>query len=434
MKSSVLLVILLVVAPCLCTMEERFRKFEEKFGKRYASDADRANHFRDYVTNMNRAAELQKINPMATFGETPMSDVDLRTRRFAGLKNAPTAEQRMNVEDIPNVDLPVKWDWRSHGAVTPVSNQGQCGDVCSFAITGMVEGMWKIAGHALVALSPQQLTSCVVGGEWEGCCGCENNDGYNWIISQNYGQLDTNASYPYTSGSGETGVCNMTGAVVGATIDSWAYLPQNETAMAQFLVAKGPINVCVDATAWSTYTGGVMTNCDPQQVNHCAVLVGYNDANASLPYWIIKNQWSTAWGVEGYIFLAKGVNECFITDQPTAATIGVPPPPTPSPPTPMPTSPPSLVETKFYDASCKDVWTSHTYPIGQCVASQHSEDSSSGTYQYATMLVKECGKSKAFVTFFDNQDCSGTGVTKSVPTNQCVLGGDFSTFTYKCLY
>ena len=56
---------------------------------------------------------------------------------------------------------------------------------------------------------------------------------------------------------------------------------------------------------------GVYTekSCDSETfnaMNHCVSIVGYGFDNASKKkYWILRNQWGTSWGMNGYMLLEK---------------------------------------------------------------------------------------------------------------------------------
>ena len=59
---------------------------------------------------------------------------------------------------------PVSQDWRAHGAVTPVKNEGQCDASWAFAVTGLVEGDNFIRAGTLKSLSEQELLDCTGSG------------------------------------------------------------------------------------------------------------------------------------------------------------------------------------------------------------------------------------------------------------------------------
>lgn len=42
-----------------------------------------------------------------------------------------------------DINIPSSWDWRTHGAVTPVINQGQSGAVESYVAAGIVLFLYK---------------------------------------------------------------------------------------------------------------------------------------------------------------------------------------------------------------------------------------------------------------------------------------------------
>lgn len=51
---------------------------------------------------------------------------------------------------------------------------------------------------------------------------------------------------------------------------------------------------------------------------HSALVVGYGKENG-IPYWLVKNSWSSSWGMEGYIKIAWKDNTCGITRNPVVA-------------------------------------------------------------------------------------------------------------------
>lgn len=61
------------------------------------------------------------------------------------------------------------------------------------------------------------------------------------------------------------------------------------------------------------FRSGVYTDksCDGRPSNHCVNIVGYG-SHIGIKYWILRNSWGTNWGMEGYMFIQRGVNLCGI--------------------------------------------------------------------------------------------------------------------------
>jgi len=208
--------------------------------------------------------------------------------------------------------LPDYFDWRSHGAVTPVKDQESCGSCWAFSVIENIESQWIIAGHATnstIELSPQQLVDC----NWDdlGCDGGIPSLAYDYIISA--GGVDSESYYPY---QGESGSCKFSSQYVVANISSWTFANQNwldEHEIQQSLYNIGPLSICVDASNWQDYEGGVFTadNCaDIDLLDHCVDLVGFNTENSTNSYWIVRNSWGTDWGIEGFIHLQMWADTC----------------------------------------------------------------------------------------------------------------------------
>ena len=93
-------------------------------------------------------------------------------------------------------------------------------------------------------------------------------------------------------------------------------------------VAQQPVSIAIEAdTAYfQSYSSGVLTSsaCG-QNLDHGVLVVGYGAENGQ-KYWLVKNSWSTSWGDQGYVKIArsdstndKGV--CGIAMQPSFPSV-----------------------------------------------------------------------------------------------------------------
>jgi C1A family cysteine protease len=194
--------------------------------------------------------------------------------------------------------LPTAVDWVQNGAVTPVKNEGsKCGACWAFSTTGAVEGAWKIAGNSLTFLSEQELIDCSGSFGNQGCSGGYMDNSFKYIIAKG---ITSDSIYPYT---GKQQDCNAKAqAQVIAKISGYTDIPVNDKNSLMGAVANLPVAVAVDATTWSSYSGGVITGNCGSNLNFAALIVGYN--TLSTPnWWKVKNDWGTDWGTAGYVFI-----------------------------------------------------------------------------------------------------------------------------------
>lgn len=319
------------------------------------------------MTYMDRAKDIQSLNPAASFGVTKFSD--LQPEEFAhrhGLRY-PSDWKHRGPSKIFSADeikaAPDSFDWREHGALAAPQEQGHCGSCWAFSAVANMEAQHFIATGVLTKLSEQELVSCDT--QDGGCQGGLMDQAFSFVETQRSGEVVTDRFYPYKSGDGTTrgcgGVsgdyplcrglggaatdswctqfcynaqgkalctadlcdCSSTGKNVGATISSHVDLPQDEDQLAAWLAQNGPISIGVGVplgAVWQGYTGGIMTasECPAASPNHGVLLVGYNKPEG---YWIVRNSWGPNFGEDGYIRLAYGTNTCNLVFSPSSSKV-----------------------------------------------------------------------------------------------------------------
>jgi C1A family cysteine protease len=196
---------------------------------------------------------------------------------------------------------------------TPVKNQGYCGSCWAFSATEQIESDSMRTLKTSYILSPEQITQCDTTSY--GCNGGWTEHAYNYV--NRAGGIETEADYPYTSYYGTTGTCTYTKSKSVITVSAYKTI-SGESNMASYVQSTGPLSVCLDASSWNSYTGGIMSVCG-QSVDHCVQAVGVYPTTGG--YWKVRNSWGTSWGESGYIRLAYGQNTCDITNDPTYVTV-----------------------------------------------------------------------------------------------------------------
>jgi len=82
----------------------------------------------------------------------------------------------------------------------------------------------------------------------------------------------------------------------------------------------GPLSICVDASSWQTYQGGIITRNCGKQIDHCVQLVGWNTAS-NINYWIVRNSWGVTWGERGFIWVERNLDLCAIANEVTRSIV-----------------------------------------------------------------------------------------------------------------
>lgn len=105
--------------------EHHFLEFKRRFGKAYDSEDEHDYRYKVFKANMRRARRHQSLDPSAAHGVTRFSDLtpsEFRNK-VLGLRGVRLPLDANKAPILPTDNLPSDFDWRDHGAVTPVKNQ-----------------------------------------------------------------------------------------------------------------------------------------------------------------------------------------------------------------------------------------------------------------------------------------------------------------------
>ncbi|XP_046546064.1 procathepsin L-like [Haliotis rubra] len=237
------------------------------------------------------------------------SSVFTRPRLYLQLSPAISYPDHEKVHEeilVKDKSAPKQFDWRKKGVVGAVKNQGQMGYVEAFVAAECVESLHAIQTGRLYDLSAQEVEAC-----------CREflqlpieNDVFGCI--HKIGGLCTAATYKPSS------QCSNTSCEPVAQTQGTKYVPaNNEGALLEALLTV-PVFVTVNASPQSflMYKSGVYSDpqCTGGNLDHVLQLVGYGTDEEGNAYWICKNSWGEDWGMEGYVYIQRGVNRCGIAE------------------------------------------------------------------------------------------------------------------------
>lgn len=330
------------------SLEQKFDQFRRKFGKTYESAEELEMRMQFFNDSLHRIARLNREHS-PVFGVTKFSDmareevrsihsrpIDLKKRAILRGKT-PTWDGQclacVRFPELNSTETPAEWDWRKWGAVTPVKDQGQCGDCFAFGATGDIESSWYLANNSLVSLSEQQITSCDRYRNDEGCRGSDTDlDTFQYVI--NTGGIVSEAQYPQskiTYKHGIAGKCDKSKLHdFAATLSGKMQISGgdlydiDEDKAKNALYNLGTMAIAVNSKYFDDYDSGILyvkpSKCKVEDLDHEVLLVGFGVENDH-PYWLIKNSWGTDWGEEGYIRVLRGQNVCGVAEDITKSVV-----------------------------------------------------------------------------------------------------------------
>lgn len=297
-------------------IQNLWNSFKKSHRKEYLNDEHEQYRYEVFKTNVETIEKHNTEYSMGmhsyTLGVNVFADwtvAEFRRHMF-GTRFGNSSKSAGTFMRLPkSVKIGDQVDWRKEGAVTPVKNQGQCGSCWAFSTTGSLEGQQFRKSGKLVSLSEQQLVDCSGKTGNEGCNGGLMDNAFEYIKEN--GGIDTEDSYPYHAHNEK---CHFNKKTIGATCSGYMDIESgDEEALQQAVATVGPVSIAIDVTEdkFMFYKEGIFVDdsCSNSReaLNHGVLAVGYG-SNSTTDFWLVKNSWGQSWGEDGYIRMARNLN------------------------------------------------------------------------------------------------------------------------------
>merc|ERR1712070_93568 len=290
---------------------EKYEEWKALYGSNGSED-----EFDVFSSNLRAMEAAQADDSSATYSHmTPFANI--RPEVFKTRNGYRPTEGAVQAPLLDTSNLDSSYDWRDHGAVNPIKDQGQCGSCWAFSTVANIEGVGAVETGKLLSLSEQQLVDCDTADS--GCNGGLPSNAFQFMIDQGMG-LEGESAYPYTAADGS---CHKSQSQEKAFIKSWHQISTDETQIAASLQQYGPLSIGINANTLQFYSGGVANPskilCNPAALDHGVAIVGFGSDSGS-DYWTIRNSWGSSWGEAGYFRMVRGSGACGLNSDVTTAT------------------------------------------------------------------------------------------------------------------
>jgi len=320
MLSSLSLLLLCSSLVSQTLSKDEFTNFKRNFNKSYDREEE-AYRKTVFESNMKIIDEHNKGYKEGRYSWfmginqfTDMTRDEFSKRNNLRISNAPKTElvYEMKAKKVANAV-----DWRKKDIITGIKDQGNCGSCWAFGAVASIEAAHARKHRILMPLSEEQLVDCTEGTN----CKDGGRPEYGWELVQNQGGIESYETYPYNAYVGHKYHCRFDESMIFAKVTNWTMVSDGSEKNLVRRLNDHPQTVAVDAHSWSHYAGGIFHNTphtpcgsDDKDLNHSVFVVGYG-SDGPKDYYIVKNSWGDIWGENGYIRIARGLdNTCGIAN------------------------------------------------------------------------------------------------------------------------
>ena len=220
-------------------------------------------------------------------------------------------------DDDDDENIPDEFEWI--GGINKIQDQGKCGTCSVFSVMTAFEFYYFNKFRRERKFSEQAVIDCfIVNGD---ICAEGANIYYIYNFIENYWPM-LESDYPFISYNYDhiTQFCkfnvsktvNVTNHILYQLIRSEKTGYVTAYSIAYHIFHYGPVIARVNADCEDFYLNYNNSKyiisshdpfCDPTELNHAVIIVGWGFSTTNKLYWIVRNSWGKEWGDSGYAYV-----------------------------------------------------------------------------------------------------------------------------------
>ena len=284
-----------------------FEAWANKHSKVYSTPQEKLYRFQVFLNNMHhidRHNQQPSSHSLSINKFSDLTDQEFSTRYLGFSPDAlPSAHTQEDPLDTTNLaQRPSSIDWREVDKVSPVRHSMNCLDPSyAAAAVDAVESVIAIKhDKPVVQLSVQEIIDCSTPFHNNGCkMGWYR---YAWDYIKVHG-ITTEAEYPFEDKASE---CKSRSGKRGRFIRGYKTVKRYNPNDFLNVLAQQPVVVGINGNQFRHYESGVFQGYCSDELNYQMRVVGYGIVR-NLGYFILKNNWGTDWGEQGYMRLYRKI-------------------------------------------------------------------------------------------------------------------------------